>query len=86
MAVQASKRQAILCGVTHKTKRQHADMNRGNSQFGKSLTLRNREGRRPLIPQNVEADRAVCVDVWVVDLGRKADLGRLERVVGWEAD
>ena len=47
-------------------------------------TLRDGQRWRPLVPQDVEADRAVRVDIRVVDLGREADLGRLEGVVGWE--
>jgi len=39
-----------------------------------------------LIPQDVEANRSVGVDVGVVDLGREADLGRLEGVIGGEGD
>ena len=50
------------------------------------LTLRNGEGRAPLIPQDVQADRAVAVDVWVVDAGGEVDLRRLEGVVCGEVD
>ena len=49
-------------------------------------TLRDGQRWRPLVPQDVEADRAVRVDIRVVDLGREADLGRLEGVVGRERD
>ena len=49
-------------------------------------TFRNGQGGGPLIPQNVETDRTVGVDVGVVYLGREADLGRFERVVGWKSD
>ena len=44
-------------------------------------TLRNGQRRRPLISQNVQADRAVGVDIGVVDLGRERHLWGLERVV-----
>ena len=46
------------------------------------------DGQRwaPLIPQNIQADAAIRVDVWVVDACREVDLGRLERVVGGEMD
>lgn len=37
-----------------------------------------------MVPQDVEADRAVGIDVGVVDLGGKADFGRFEWVVGRE--
>jgi hypothetical protein len=49
-------------------------------------TFRNGQCRRPLISQNVQTDRAVGIDVWVVDLGREADLGWFEGVVGREGD
>ena len=39
-----------------------------------------------MVSQNVKANGAIGVDVRVVYLGRKADLGRLEGVVGGEAD
>lgn len=38
-----------------------------------------------MVPQDIKTDRAVCVDVGVVDLSREADLGWLERVIGREA-
>lgn len=49
-------------------------------------TFRDRQCRTPLVPENVQADRAVRIDVGVVDLRREADLGRLEGVVGRECD
>ena len=45
-----------------------------------------RECRRPLVPQDIQTDRPVRVDVRMVDLGREADLGRLKRVIGGEGD
>ena len=48
--------------------------------------LRDGERGRPLVLEDVEADRAVPVDVRVVNLGRERHLGRLERVVGREVD
>lgn len=39
-----------------------------------------------MVPQDVEADRAVGIDVGVVDLGREADLGRFEGIIDWERD
>lgn len=50
------------------------------------LTLRDRKSGRPLISQDIQTDGSIGVDVWVVDLGRKADLGRLEWVIGGESD
>ena len=47
-----------------------------------------RDGQRwaPLIPQDVETDRSVRVDVRMIDLRRERDLGWLERIVGGEGD
>jgi hypothetical protein len=42
--------------------------------------------RAPLVSQNVQADAAVGVDVWVVDAGGEVDLRGLEGVVGREVD
>jgi hypothetical protein len=39
-----------------------------------------------LIPQNVEADRSVRIDVWVVNLRREADFGRFEWVIRGKHD
>ena len=49
-------------------------------------TLGDGERRAPLVPQDVQTDRAVAVDVGVVDAGGEVDLGRLERVVCGEMD
>jgi hypothetical protein len=49
-------------------------------------TFRYGQSRGPLIPQNVETDRTIRIDVGVVYLCREADLGRFERVVGRESD
>jgi hypothetical protein len=49
------------------------------------LTFRDGQCGRPLIPQDVQANGAIGVDVGVVDLGREADLGGLEGIIGWEA-
>lgn len=53
---------------------------------GSKRTFRDGQSRTPLIPQDVQADRSICVDVRVIDLGRERDLGRLEGVVGRERD
>lgn len=44
------------------------------------------ESRRPLRPQDVQADAAVAVDVRMVDASGEGDLRRLERVVGGEVN
>jgi hypothetical protein len=49
-------------------------------------TLGDGERGAPLIPQDVQADRAVAVDVGVVDAGGEVDLRGLERVVCGEVD
>jgi hypothetical protein len=56
--------------------------------FGKSIvyTFRDGQGRAPLITQDVETDRAVGVDVGVIDAGDEVDLWWLEGVVGWKVD
>lgn len=43
--------------------------------------LRNGQGRRPLVLQDIQTDASVRVDIWVVDLGGETDLWGLERVV-----
>ena len=48
--------------------------------------FRNGQCGTPLVPEDIKTDRAVRVDVRVVDLRREADLRRLERVVGGEGD
>lgn len=49
-------------------------------------TLGNGERRAPLIPQDVQADRAVAVDVGMVDAGGEVDLRGLEGVVCGEVN
>ena len=53
---------------------------------GVPRTFRDRQCWTPLVPQDIETDRTVRVDVGVVNLRREADLGRLEGVVGGESD
>ena len=43
--------------------------------------LRDSEGGRPLIFEDVEADRSIAVDVHVINFRRERNLGRLEGVV-----
>lgn len=50
------------------------------------LTLRDGECGAPLVPQDVQTNAAVRVDVGVVDAGSEVDLGRLEGVVGREVN
>ena len=49
-------------------------------------TFGDRQRRRPLVPQDIQTDGPVGVDVGMVDLGREADLGRFKGVVGRETD
>ena len=49
-------------------------------------TFRDGQSWTPLVPQDIETDRPVRIDVRVVNLGREADLRRLEGVVGGECD
>jgi len=39
------------------------------------------QGRAPLVPENVQADATVGVDIWVIYARGEVDLWRLERVV-----
>lgn len=58
----------------------------GSQETAVSHTLRDGQGRAPLVPQNVQADAAVGVDVGVVDAGGEVDLRGLEGVVGGEVN
>ena len=49
-------------------------------------TLGDGERRAPLVPQNIQADGAVAVDVGVVNAGGEVDLRGLEGVVCGEVD
>ena len=44
------------------------------------------EGGRPLVFEDVEADRTIAVDVHVINFRCERNLWRLEGVVGWEVD
>jgi len=48
--------------------------------------FRDGQSRAPLIPQDVQTDAAIAVDVWVIDAGGEVDLWGLERVVCGEVD
>ena len=39
-----------------------------------------------MVPQNIKTDGTVGVDIGVINLGREADLGRLEGIIDWERD
>lgn len=39
-----------------------------------------------MIPQDIQTNGTIGVDVGVVNLGRKTDLGRFERVIGGKRD
>ena len=48
--------------------------------------LRNGESWRPLLLEDIKANRTIGVDVGVVDSRGKVDLRGLEGIVGWEMD
>lgn len=50
------------------------------------LTFRDGQSRAPLIPQYVQADATIAIDVRVVDAGGEVDFGWLEWVVCREVD
>lgn len=49
-------------------------------------TFANGQRRTPLIPQDIQTNGTIRVDVGVIDSGGKVDLGRLEGVVGREVE
>lgn len=49
-------------------------------------TFRYGQCRRPLVPQDIQTNGTIGVDVGVVNLGRKTNLGRFKRVIGGEGD
>ena len=60
--------------------------NRIIQEFQVQRTFRDCESRAPLIPQDVQTDTAIGVDVGVIDASGEVDLGRLEWVVGGKVD
>ena len=54
--------------------------------ISKKRTFRDGQRWTPLVPQDIQTDRTVGVDIGVVDLGREADLWRLEGVIGGEGN
>ena len=51
-----------------------------------SRTFRYSQGRAPLIPQNVQTDASVGIDVGVIDACCEVDLWWLKGVVCWEVN
>lgn len=49
-------------------------------------TLGDGKRRTPLTPEDIQADAAIRVDVWMIDSRREGNLGRLERVVRREVN
>lgn len=54
--------------------------------YVKCFTLRYRQCRGPLVPQDIKTNGTIRVDIGVINLGREADLGRFEGIVDWEDD
>jgi hypothetical protein len=72
---------------SHRKKVEHiSDQLSNNWKRNNKLTLGDCECWRPLVPQNVKADRPVSIDVGMIDLGGEADFRRLERIVRRESD
>jgi hypothetical protein len=57
-----------------------------NRKRTENRTLRDRKRWRPLVSQDVKTDRAVRVDVGVINLGSEADFRRLEGIVRREGN
>lgn len=73
-----------------KTKKKKADikyfLRKNNKNTRRVCTFRYGQRRRPLIPQNIQTNGTIGVDVGVINLGRKTDLRRFERVIGRKGD
>lgn len=39
-----------------------------------------------MVTEDIQANAAVRVDIWVVDAGSKVHFRRLKRIIGWEVD
>ena len=61
-------------------------LNIPSSKWFEFLTFGNGQSRAPLVPQDIQADAAVGVDIGMVDPSGEVDLGRLEGIVGREMD
>ena len=75
-----------IAAIASESRRKRADAQSAGVRANGMRTFRDRQCWTPLVPQHVETDRAVGVDVGVVDLGSEANLGWLEGVVGGEGD
>lgn len=73
---------AFLC-PSHPAGRDEIRGQKKNRMF---LTFTNSQRRAPLIPQNVQTDATVAVDVRVINAGGEVDLRGLEGVVGREVN
>ena len=60
--------------------------NRSIHEFQVQRTFRDCESRAPLVPQDVQTNTAIGVDVGVIDASGEVDLGRLEWVVRGKVD
>jgi hypothetical protein len=58
----------------------------GKEGADRQENFRDCQSRAPLLLQNVQAYTSIRVNVWVVHLGLKVDLRRLERIVRREMD
>lgn len=56
------------------------------SQHGENgqKNLRDCQGGRPVLLQNIKTDESRCVDIWMVNLRLEDNSGWLERIVDWE--
>ena len=58
----------------------------GQQRRDRQEDLRDRQRRAPLVFQDIQTDRSVRRDVAVIDLRRKIELRRFERVIARERD
>ena len=61
--------------LTKKSKQQQINTHFGDSQC-----------RTPVVLENIKADTACGINIRVIDLCSKRDLGRLERIISWKLD
>jgi len=66
--------------------RAHLDQWHSHWDRNDGRTLGNCKCWRPLVSQNVKADRPISIDVGMIDLGGEADFRRLERIIRREGD
>jgi len=48
--------------------------------------LRDCQRRRPLVSEDIQTNRSIRVDVWVIDLRCEAHFGRFERIINRKGD